>query len=266
MLKHAEELDRQILLTNKQNEELKQFSRVITHDLQEPFRKLFVFTGMLDNKEDAMKFNAVTRVKKVADQMRSIISGLQQYVWLTESEMTKVRTDLDELLEKEIEQLRQEYPEAIVSFTKEHLPAIVVNAEQMQFLFHELLSNAVRFRKGNEVHIHISAHSLQLNKFKAVLEKYDYAEYLKVEVKDDGTGFDATYNDQAFELFRRFHPVSGRGIGLALCKKIIESYQGSLQINSKAGEGTTVTLLLPLAPSFDDTEHAKRRAKTENEY
>jgi phosphoserine phosphatase RsbU/P len=255
--KHAEELDRQILLTNKQNEELRQFNRVVTHDLQEPLRKLFVFTGMLDDKNNETKFNAVDRIKKVSEQMRAIISGLQQYVWLTETEVTKTRTDLEDLIEKALCQLQKEYAEVAIYITKENLPTVVVDAEQMQFLFCELLSNAIRFRKRDEVHLHIFAHSLQLNKFRAMPEKYDYAEYLKIQIKDDGTGFESTFNDQAFELFRRFHSVSGRGIGLSLCKKIIENHNGNIYIDSKTGEGTTVTLLLPLFETPDENEFAK---------
>jgi len=262
---HAEALDRQVFLTSKQNEELKQFNRIITHDLQEPLRKLFVFTGMLGNKEDAEKFRAVDRIKRVSEQMRSLVSGLQQYVWLTEGETTKTETDLEELMRKTISQLREEYAGVDLHITKEYLPPIVANADQIQFLFHEILSNAIRFRKKEDaVSIGIFAHSLQLNKFRAAPDKYQYTDYLKLQIKDDGTGFDSGFKDQAFELFRRFHSVSGRGIGLSLCRKIIENHEGNMLIDSEPEKGTTVSIFLPMDQQRPFSHKSESEKQEEN--
>ncbi|MBD0284905.1 MAG: histidine kinase, partial [Flavisolibacter sp.] len=72
----------------------------------------------------------------------------------------------------------------------------------------------------------------------------------RLQIKDNGIGFDAGYKDQVFELFKRLHPESGRGIGLALCKKIIENHNGDITIDSQEGEGTTVTILLPVQKNY----------------
>lgn len=96
---HLEQLDQQMNLVNKQNEELRQFNRVVTHDLQEPLRKLSVFTDMmLRNKEKENHIPLVEKLKRVSEQMRSIISGLQQYVWLTEAPNKLTAVNLNKLL------------------------------------------------------------------------------------------------------------------------------------------------------------------------
>jgi sigma-B regulation protein RsbU (phosphoserine phosphatase) len=246
--KHTEALDLQIQLVNKQNEELKQFNRVITHDMQEPLRKLSVFTGiLLEDNDGSDQRRAIEKIRLVTEQMKTVISGLQQYVWLNDAELKPVSIDLVKLLQLLVSQLKADFRDFELVIDMEEIPAISGDWGQMYLLFYQLLSNAIRFRKNNEkAFIIITANIIQQNSFRNVEGKYKYIDYLRIQVQDQGIGFDPVYKDQVFELFKRMHKEGGRGIGLSLCKKIIANHQGSISVDSKINEGTVVTLLLPL--------------------
>jgi phosphoserine phosphatase RsbU/P len=267
---HAELLDQQMSLVKKQNEELRQFNRVVTHDLQEPLRKLLVFTNLLLEKDAASSSSkTVRKIKSIAEQMRSLVSGLQQYVWLTDATLKPVAVSLPTLFQRLSGDLRQAHPQVSISIEADHLPTIYGDAEQLGLLFTELLRNAVRFRKPDaNVLIRVKATELQQNTFRAISDKYRYSTYIRVELSDNGTGFDALYKEQVFELFKRLHNVSGRGIGLSLCKKIVENHNGSISIDSRAGEGATVSILLPVqkpsTSSAKESDSVRSNHKTSN--
>ncbi len=246
---HTEQLDKQIHLVNKQNEELRQFNHVVTHDLQEPLRKLFLFTDrMLNTKEKYDQEKITANLVRVLQQMQSVTSGLQQYVWLTNNLTSVMQADLNTVLSDAQQQVNNEFPNINLIIQKEKLPSVPADVKQLQLLFYHLLSNAVKFRKpGADAHVGITASNLLMNKFRNVQDKYDYTTFIKIEIADDGIGFKPAYKDQVFDLFRRLHQnESGSGVGLALCKKIIENHNGNITINSSEAGGTTVTIFLPL--------------------
>jgi signal transduction histidine kinase len=202
---------------------------------------------MLENKDSQTVDKAVQKIRTVSEQMHLILSGLQQYVWLIESTVKPTEINLNKLLKLVREQLEKDYPEIAINLQFEELPSIEADWEQMRFLLYQVLANAVQFRKpGNEVKVEVSGNTLLLNKFRKITGKYKYTEFLRLRVNDNGIGFDAAYKDQAFDLFRRLHTESGRGVGLSLCKKIVEHHEGSIDIDSIKGEGTTVVIFLPL--------------------
>ena len=258
----TEMLDEQMYLVQKQNDELRQFSYVVTHQLQEPLRKLFVFTDMLtESHSTADNKKAAQKIVSVANQLRSILSGLQQYVWLTETAVKRTPVDLKGLAVQIVGELREAHPELSIRASVEPLPALQADKEQLRFLLHAIFHNAIRFRKeGEEVNVSMTGSELMRNKFRSVTGKYQFSPFLKVQISDSGLGFDPAYKEQVFELFKRLHANSGRGVSLSLCKLVAENHQGSIQIDSRAGEGTTVTILLPLLPA-DANSHENRRDK-----
>jgi sigma-B regulation protein RsbU (phosphoserine phosphatase) len=245
---HAEQLDQQMQVVNKQNEELKQFNRVVTHDLQEPLRKLSVFTNMLQEKKEGESDKVILqKILNVSARMRSIVSGLQQYVWLTETQKKLDEVHLDKLLLITLQQLKKTYPGVDINLEWDGLIPFLADHEQVSLLFYHLLSNSIRFRKEeNKVNVLVSNTISSRNKFENIPGRYFYTDYLKLKIKDDGMGFDPQYSEQVFELFKRLSAKSGHGIGLSLCKKIADNHNGKISIFSKEGEGTTVTVLLPL--------------------
>ncbi|GAA4343791.1 sensor histidine kinase [Flaviaesturariibacter amylovorans] len=248
---HAAQLDEQIGLVEMQNEELRQFNRVVTHDLQEPLRKLSVFLNML--RESAQgTLPVVDKLMRISGDLRTVVSGLQQYVWLTDARNHFVRVDLGKLLLVVQQELAPQYPDVRLSVTLEDLPVLQADWKQMHLLFSELLSNALRFRKDpQEARVHITVNTVTQNRYRNLKDRYQYMEFLKLRVHDEGVGFAPEYTDQAFALFKRLHPQSGRGVGLSLCRKVIENHQGSISIESAVNEGTTVTILLPIAVTSD---------------
>jgi sigma-B regulation protein RsbU (phosphoserine phosphatase) len=146
------------------------------------------------------------------------------------------------------EQIAAEHPDADLVIEAEQIPSIQADAGQIQLLFYHLLSNVVRFKQeGKPAYVHISGTSLLLNMFRNIRDKYKYTEVVKLVIADRGVGFDAVSREQLFELFRRLHPQSGQGVGLALCKKIVENHGGTIAIDSKKDEGTIITVILPVS-------------------
>jgi phosphoserine phosphatase RsbU/P len=249
---HAEQLDQHIAKVNQQNEELKQFNRVITHDLQEPVRKLSVFSNMLLNagENDGNSKTIVEKLLRASGQLRSVIAKLQEYIWLTESATNFTEIKFNKLLMVVQQKLETEFPGSSLIVKAEDIPVVQADWDQMQLVLHQLLSNAIRFRKkGEKAIVEITSTILQKNRFTNLEGKYHYQDFLKLQVKDWGIGFDPRGKDQVFDLFRNVHPASGYGIGLSLCKKVVENHWGKITIDSKPGEGTTVTILLPVANS-----------------
>jgi phosphoserine phosphatase RsbU/P len=246
---HIEQLDRQMQVVNKQNAELRQFNRVVTHDLQEPIRKMFLFVNMLlDGHEHRGEEEIAEKIKRVSEQMRNVVSGLQQYIWLTEAPGRFNEIDFSNIIRSVQEQIAAEHPDADLVIEAEQIPSIQADAGQIQLLFYHLLSNVVRFKQeGKPAYVHISGTSLLLNMFRNIRDKYKYTEVVKLVIADRGVGFDAVSREQLFELFRRLHPQSGQGVGLALCKKIVENHGGTIAIDSKKDEGTIITVILPVS-------------------
>jgi sigma-B regulation protein RsbU (phosphoserine phosphatase) len=248
--KQAEELDIQIALANLQNQELKQFNHLATHTLQEPLRKLLFFTSeVLDTEDEKNIRTTAQKIRRAAEDLNAKLKGLQQYVWLTNEKLECEEVELSHQTQFTKKQVEFENPGISIILEAEAIPVFEAYREQMQFLLKELFSNAVKFRKpGNVVNIKIYASTLMLNKFRQLTGKYKYAEFVKLQIQDDGIGFDDKYQEQAFEFFRKLHttPSFGRGIGLSLCRKIVENHSGSISLESQKNLGTTVNIFLPL--------------------
>lgn len=245
--KHSEELEWQMRVVNIQNEELKQINRVVTHDMQEPLRKLSILSNMLieDNERTDHKLLA-GKICRVTVNMRDVLFGLQQYVWLNETPLHITRIDFLELIEAVTKELQKEFPAIELAVDINANKEFAGDWQQMRLLFYQLLSNAIRFRKNNKVHVYISTQTLQLNRFRNVEGRYNYVSFLRITVRDEGIGFNPEYKSQLFDLFKKLHSQSGRGIGLSLCKKVVGNHQGTITIDGKPEVGTTVTIDIPL--------------------
>ena len=164
--------------------------------------------------------------------------------------------DLLPLLQLAQKELEAEHPGVAILLEAEAIPTIEADREQLRFLLKALLSNAVKFRKpGHEVHLKLYASTLLLNQFRQLKDKYKYVPYLKLQLQDEGLGFEGQYAEQAFDFFRKLHPAptEGLGIGLSLCRKIVENHGGWVYLESQTGIGTTVTLFLILRQEKTDS-------------
>lgn len=244
----AEELDAHIVNLKNNNNKFKQFSRVVSHDLQEPLRKILLYSSKFANNLDSsehIKVRDIERLQRASGQMRNIITNLQQFIWLNEEAPTFTNVDLNTVLQAAQEKVLAEYPNVFFSIDSEKLPKVRADGGQLELLFYHILSNAVKFRKGETSHINISCTRVQRNSFRELGNKYKYKDYFKIDIRDDGSGFSPEFKEDVFELFKRHQYSEDRGLGLALCKIIAESHDGLITADSELNRGTTITLVLP---------------------
>ena len=241
--KQAEEqLAKQAQALARTNQELRQIAYVITHDLREPLRKVRSYTerlaqrytSQLDGKGDRY----IGHIVEGATRMYMLVTDIQSYLHLEQTLLKMRPTNMQAVLQEVLDDLRQDIISSNIKITYETLPTVVANAPQLFLLWQNLLSNAIKFRNTTQPHIHISA-------------KVRDNEWLFV-VKDNGLGFKRDYVDRVFGIFQRLHhnaEYPGTGIGLAICKKVIENHQGRIWLESEPGEGTIIYFTLPLTQS-----------------
>jgi sigma-B regulation protein RsbU (phosphoserine phosphatase) len=233
-----------------QHNELMQFSKVITHDLQEPVRKISLFLGMIEQAGSQLPENVARLIGKIstsAERLRFIVTGLQQFLWLTEHRVEITSTDLNAVLQEAVAELKKTFVPVVWEIECQSLPVIDCESGQLVQLFYMLLENSVKYRKpGERVRISITSTILAQNAFRSTQDKYRYEDCVRIRFSDDGTGFDPAYNEYVFSLFSKLHDGSGMGLGLALCRMIAEHHNGYLKGEGIVGAGAVFTLVLPL--------------------
>jgi len=233
----------------KRNADLEQFAYVASHDLQEPLRKVILFTDRLA-EELTEKNEAVTRyiekIENAARRMSNLIRDVLAYSRLSQPEKSHVPTDLNEVVMQVRTDLELVIEEKGAVINSDHLPVIFGNALQLHQLFANLISNALKFCDRRPVLQITSAITANSEMTEAGLPLP--GNYVKIQVIDNGVGFDQQYAEKIFTLFQRLHQdkkYAGTGIGLALCKKIVNNHGGRIGAESTVGKGSTFTILLP---------------------
>ncbi|WP_252737245.1 PAS domain-containing protein [Zobellia galactanivorans] len=234
------------------NAELESFNRVASHDLQEPLRKTQMFISRLESTE-AENLSEKGRIyfQKVvnaASRMQSLVLNLLTYSRIDSKHEDFDLIDLNEVLKKVKEDLSSNITDTGALIKSEDLPSIKGVSYQLEQLFNNLISNALKYRAVEAVPtITIQAekvHSKQIpeNFFKTANT------YYKITVIDNGIGFSSEHAEKIFEVFQRLHQkseYSGTGIGLAICKKIIENHHGFIYATSELGKGSAFVFYLP---------------------
>ena len=241
-LKQAEkQLKETIQELERSNIELQQFAYVSSHDLQEPLRTIASFTQLLERRykgkfdSDADEF--MEYIVDAAIRMKEQIEGLLEYSRVTRGEEFEL-VDMNEILNQTIKSLDTSVKESKAEITINELPDVMGDASQLQRVFLNLISNAIKFRKQDEpLKIDISAYKHE-----------DNNEYV-VSVKDNGIGIEEQYSERIFTIFQRLHTreeYKGTGIGLSIVKRIIERHGGRIWIESEFGEGSNFYFTLPI--------------------
>lgn len=142
----------------------------------------------------------------------------------------------------------RETPLDNIIINADRLPVVEGHCDQFSLLFYHLISNSIQFRKEDgATKISIEADSIQQNRYRNIKGKYQYTDFVRITFSDNGKGFEPQYARYIFQLFEKAHPdAPGMGFGLALCKKIVENYYGSITAKSAVGEGARFTILLPV--------------------
>ena len=215
----------------RSNKELEQFAYIASHDLQEPLRMVSSFTQLLSLRykdkldNDAQEF--ITFAVDGALRMQNLINDLLEYSRVETKGKPLLAIDMHYVLGQTINNLSLKIKEKNALVTLGELPSVIADGGQMIQLFQNLIGNALKFCKSLPI-VHISA-----------IEENDY---FRFSVKDNGIGIETQYYDRIFQIFQRLHTkeeFGGTGIGLAICRRIVERHGGKIWLESKSGEGTT---------------------------
>ena len=238
----------------RSNEDLEQFAFVASHDLQEPLRKIRSFGDRLLSKYssviDGVGQDYIDRMQSAAGRMQILIEDLLAFSRVTRSHDLPVKIDLKILLEEVLEDLSDQIKreEAIISFYQ--LPTVLGIRGQVRRLLQNIISNGIKFRKA-ETNPIVSITGKIISAEEATTEfsvNAEFDRYVRLEVADNGIGFDEKYAEQIFNVFQRLHgrmEFEGTGIGLAICRKIIDNNKGAIKAESREGEGSRFIFILP---------------------
>jgi PAS domain S-box-containing protein len=235
------------------NKELEQFAFIASHDMQEPLRKIKTFTNRLDRNStdqlDEVSKSYLSKIKSSSERMEALIHDVLNYSRLGYFENQFVETDLNQIVQNVLNDFEVLIEEKRAVINSDKLPVISAIPLQMNQLFHNLFSNALKFSKENEP-CKVSIRS-------RMLTRGDVSErnlntnftYCEIVFQDNGIGFKQEFADSVFKIFKRLNSkdkYEGSGIGLALCKKIVHIHQGEIFAESTLNSGTAFRFILPV--------------------
>jgi signal transduction histidine kinase len=236
----------------KSNASLQEFASVASHDLKEPLRKIITFSDMVQASEkDKLSPTGAVHLQKVIDsarRMKDLIDDILTFSAMGTKE-TKEEVSLQDILQDVLSTLEVRIREKEATVTVTDLPAATVYPVQIQQLFLNLLSNALKFSKKDEKPQIVITHSIISGSQVKDLPLGKAASYLQIKVADNGIGFSKEASEKIFQLFHRLHnktQYEGTGLGLAICRKVAENHGGSIHAESEPGKGSAFIILLPL--------------------
>lgn len=223
----------------KANEDLGQFAYAASHDLQEPLRMMTTYAQLLARRyEDLVDEDARGFISNIVDgsrRMAMLITDLLSFSQAQGAQLVLRPTNLTQILAAALTNLRWSINETQAVITHDPLPLLNVDAARLVQVFQNLVGNAIKYRKPDEApQIHVSA-------------SREHSEYWTFSVQDNGLGFDRSYGDQIFGMFKRLHgkEIAGSGIGLAICKKIVELHGGTIWADSTPAVGSKFSFTVP---------------------
>jgi len=237
--KAQRELERHDAELRRSNAELEQFAYVASHDLQEPLRMVASYSQLLERRyRDKLDSDAEEFIEFIVDgatRMQALINDLLAFSRVGTRGKPFEPTDMADVVARAISNVQLAIEEAGAQVDVGPMPAVVGDSSQLAQLFQNLISNAIKFRGEDAPRVTITAEPA--------------GEAVTFSLTDNGIGIDPQYAERIFLLFQRLHTkreYAGTGIGLAICKKIVERHGGRIWVEGKPGEGTTFHFTLPL--------------------
>lgn len=251
------ELETLVIRLQRSNEYLQQFAYVASHDLQEPLRKIQQFSDLLQGRLTGVagekEVNFLTRIQVAAARMSTLIRALLTYSQLDNAEPERQGVALTESVSAACDALEISLNEADAHLDIDPLPTVWGHYFQLSQLFQNLLSNALKFRHpGQAVHIQIRCTEVPTDTIPPSERPPQLVDsYYRVDVIDNGIGFDEKYQSRIFQVFQRLHTkgeYEGTGIGLAICQRIAINHGGFITARSQPDQGATFSVYLPAQP------------------
>ena len=235
----------------KSNSELEQFVYVTSHDLQEPLRKIRMFSELLKSSWENMDEKSQRHLEKVSNtalRMSTLLKELLNFTQLSREELFEP-TDLNGIVSKVLDDLDLVISQKGACVEVASLPVLEAVPVQMHQLFYNLITNALKFSKsGVPPEVRITARMADAVEVARHGHLHEDRLYYAITVEDNGIGFEQTYAGQIFHIFQRLHTrteYSGTGIGLALCKKVVTNHYGAIYAVGEKGKGAAFHVLLP---------------------
>jgi light-regulated signal transduction histidine kinase (bacteriophytochrome) len=222
----------------RSNAELQQFAYIASHDLQEPLRTVQSYLQLLQRRYgdrldgDADEF--IRFAVEGAQRMRALVTDLLAYARVSSRARPFEPTALGDVVEEVLRSLAAAIEERRAEITTDALPTVLGDAQQLRQLYQNLVANALKFNREAVPRVHLGAERRP--------------DGWRLHVTDNGIGLDPAYKDKIFEVFKRLYgrdEYEGTGIGLAICKKIVERHGGEIGVESRLGEGATFWFSLP---------------------
>lgn len=257
LIESEKQLQQQVELLAASNKELEQFAYIASHDLEEPLRKIGSFSERiqmkLTNHPDEEVMDSLKRLNTSVVRMRVLISDLLNYSRVTRLLDINEKVNLDSTFRQISEDLSLALNAKNVKLEIESIDDVKGNNTQLRQLFQNLISNALKFSDKPQPEIKVSAKYYSDDQLKGGEWVKDatvkHKKYYCIFVKDNGIGFELQYLRQIFIIFQRLHgraEYEGTGIGLAICKRIVENHEGFITAESEVGVGTTFIVGLPV--------------------
>jgi signal transduction histidine kinase len=226
------------------NRDLEQFASVASHDLQEPLRKIEAFGDRLKTRSreglDEQGQDYLDRILHSASRMRTLINDLLNYSRVTTRAQPFALVDLAKIAREVVADLEVRLSQSQGTVRVGNLPEIDADPTQMRQLFQNLIGNALKFHRPDVPAV--------VNITSEFLTASQGEPQCRISIADNGIGFEEAYLDRIFQLFQRLHgrnEYDGTGIGLAICRKVVERHRGTITARSKPGEGSTFIITLP---------------------
>ncbi len=247
-------LNETITVLENKNIELSAFAHVASHDLQEPLRKIITFSSILIqdyySSINVTGQGYINGMQSASKRMSNLINDILEYSEVSNKEFFFTAVHLHQIVEEVLSNLEIVIKEtkAIINIKKE-LPLIVANPGQMRQLFQNLLSNALKFKRIDTIpEISISYKIASGSEIGEIDKRRFNEKFCIIKIKDNGIGFSTQYNSKIFQIFQRLHSnliYPGTGIGLSICKKIVDRHNGYIQADSKPDKGSLFTIIIP---------------------